>query len=325
MNRREFITLFGGAATWPLAARAQQPAMPVIGYLTGGSNDPAFVRIFLQGLGKTGFVDGKNVVIEYRSANGQYDRLPSLATELIHRQVDVIATPGSNAAALAAKAATTTIPIVFGTADDPIKLDLVTSFARPEGNVTGVYFFSVQLVAKQLALLHELVPNAKQIAVLANPANAANIESMLGEISKAAAAIELQIHVLRASTIGEIDMAFAGLSRLRADALFVAPDNFFVSRRVQFSTLAARYAIPACYFSRSFVEAGGLMSYGTDREEMFHQVGDYTGRILRGAKPRDLPVVQSTKFEFVINLTTARALGLDVPPTLLTITDEVIE
>jgi putative ABC transport system substrate-binding protein len=327
MKRREFITLIGGAAAWPLAARAQQPAPPVVGCLDAGSADAAAdrVRAFRKGLSETGYVEGQNVAVEYYWLEGQYDRLPALMADLVRRHVAVIATPASRTAARAAKAATATIPIVFGVGEDPVKLGLVASLARPGGNATGFNFFGTEMVAKRLGLLHELVPKAVRVAVLVNPANAATTESTLREMQEAAPTIGLQIQILNATTIGEIDAAFAALARDRPDALFVAGDGFFVGRRAQFVTLAARDRIPAAYWDRDIVAAGGLMSYGTDRADTWRQVGVYTGRILKGAKPADLPVVQSTRFEFVINRGTARALGIEVPPTLLAIADEVIE
>jgi putative ABC transport system substrate-binding protein len=326
MRRRRFIALLGGAAAaWPLVARAQQPAMPTIGYLdaTSSSADPR-MQMFRQGLGEAGFVEGRDVAIAYRSANGRYDRLPGLAADLVRHQVTVIAAP-STPAALAAKAATTTIPVVFGVADDAVSLGLVASLARPRGNVTGIDFLSVELVTKRLSLLHELVPKAVRFAVLVNPANAANTESMVRDISEAARSIGLQIQVLKAGTSGEIDTAFATLVREGAGALFVAPDAFFASRSVQFASLAARYAIPTAYFNREFVEAGGLMSYASDVADSFRLVGVYAGRILKGAKPADLPVMRSTKFELFVNLKTAKALGLEIPAGVLAIADKVIE
>ena len=329
MQRREFITLVGAtAATWPLAARAQQPAMPVVGFISGGSLDATarFTAAFRNGLKETGYVEGQNVTVEYHWLEGQYDRLPALVADLVSRQVAVIATPGSIPAALAAKAATATIPIVFGAPEDPVRLGLVASLARPGGNATGINFFVSEVVAKRLRLLHDLLPKAVRIAVLVNPGNTSSAEATLREVREAALTIGLQIQmIVNATTIGEIDAAFATLARERPDALFVAGDGFFTSRRGQFATLTARDRIPAAYAVRELVEAGGLMSYGTDLANMFHQVGVYTGNILKGAKPADLPVLQSTKFEFVINLQTARALGIEVPPGVISIADEVIE
>jgi putative ABC transport system substrate-binding protein len=327
VRRREFFTLLGGAAAWSLAARAQQLAMPVVGFVNGRTPEASvrLVGAFRKGLNDAGYVEGQNVTVEYHWLDGRYDRLPSLIADLVRRRVAVIATPGTTVAALAAKAATTTIPIVFGVSDDPVKLGLVASLARPGGNTTGINFFASEIVAKRLGFLHELVPKAVRIAVLVNPANAPTAETTLRAVPEAARAIGLQIQVLNASTGREIETAFITLVRDRADALFVAPDNFFSSRRVQFATLAARYGIPASYSNREAVEAGGLMSYGADNLDMFRQAGVYTGQILNGAKPTDLPVLQSTKFEFVINLQTARALGLEVPNALQLIADEVIE
>jgi putative tryptophan/tyrosine transport system substrate-binding protein len=327
MRRREFITLVGGTAVaWPFVARAQQPAMPVVGFVRVGSADASarFGAAFRKGLNETGYAEGQNVTVEYHWVEGQYARLPALMADLVRRQVAVIATPG-NQPSLAAKAATATIPIVFGVGDDPVRLGLVASLARPGGNATGINFFLVEVAAKRLRLLHDLVPKAVRIAVLVNPANASSAEPTLRDVQKAAPAIGLQTQILNATTIGEIDAAFATLARERADALFVAGDAFFASRAVQFATLTARDRIPATYSLRDYVAAGGLMSYGTDFADSFRQVGVYTGNILRGAKPADLPVVQSSKFEFLINLQTARALGIEVPPGVLSIADEVIE
>jgi len=327
MRRREFIALLGGtAATWPLAARAQQPAMPVVGLIRDGSADGSarFVAAFRKGLNENGYVDGQNVTVEYHWLEGQYDRVPALMADLVRRRVAVIATPGV-VPSLAAKAATATIPIVFGVGADAVRLGLVASLARPGGNATGINFFNGEVIAKQLRLLHDLVPKAVRVAVLVNPTNAAIAELTLREAQEAAPTIGLQIQILNASTIGEIDAAFATLARERPDALFVAGDAFFLERRVQFATLAARDRIPSTYAARELVAAGGLMSYGTDIADMFHQVGVYTGTILKGAKPADLPVLQTTKFEFVINRTTAKALGLTIPASVLSIADEVIE
>jgi putative tryptophan/tyrosine transport system substrate-binding protein len=328
MRRREFITLLGGAAAaWPLAARAQQPELPVVGVIDGGSADASarWVIRFRKGLNETGYVEGKNVTVEYHWLEGQYDHLPALMADLVRRRVAVIATPASPPAALAAKAATATIPIVFGVGDDPVKLGLVASLARPGGNATGINFFQQEVVAKRLRLLHDLVPKAVRVAVLVNPGNALIAESTLRDVQQAAPTLGLQIQILKASTIGEIDAAFATLAREHPDALFVAPDVFFASRRMQFATLAARDRIPAAYTNPDYIAAGGLMSYGTDVADTYHQVAVYTGSILKGAKPADLPVLQSTKFVFAINLQTARALGIEVPPGLLAIADEVIE
>jgi putative ABC transport system substrate-binding protein len=327
MRRREFITLLGGAAAWPFAARAQQPAMPLVGFINGGSPDAAtsFGAAFRKGLAETGYVEGQNVTVEYHWLDGRYERLPSLMAELVRRRVDVIATPGATPAALAAKAATTTIPIVFGVAEDPVKLGLVASLAKPGANATGINFFAQEIVAKRLGLLHELVPKAVRVAVLVNPANAFTAETTVQAMPEAARAIGVQIRVLKASTSREIEAAFASFMTEPADALFVAADGFFNSRRVQFATLAARQAIPTAHANRQAVEAGGLMSYGTDIADMFRQVGAQTGQILKGAKAAELPVLQSTKFDFVINLQTARALGIEVPNSVQSLADEVIE
>jgi putative tryptophan/tyrosine transport system substrate-binding protein len=325
MKRRELITLLGGAmAAWPLAARAQQPAMPVVGFVNAGSSDAPLAAAFRKGLNEAGYVEGQNVTVEYHWLEGQFDRLPALMADLARRRIAVIATPAGNAAALAAKAATTTIPIVFGVGEDPVKLGLVASLARPGGNATGINFLTGELTTKRLALLHELVTKAIRISVLVNPANIASTES-IRDIPEAARAMGLQIQVLNASTSREIEAAFATLVHDRADALYVAGDVFFTSRRVQFVTLAAHHRIPASYASREAVEVGGLMGYDTDRAGMYRQVGTYTGQILKGAKPADLPVLQSTKFELVINMQTARALGIEVPNSLQLLANEVIE
>ena len=327
MNRRSFITLFGGAAvTWPLAARAQQPAMPVIGFLHPTSPDTASDRLrgFRQGLKDAGYVEGENVTIDYRWADGQNDRLPALAAELTRQRVAVIATVG-NVPAFAVKAATTRIPIVFAVAEDPVMLGLVASLSRPGGNLTGVNVFNAELTAKRLELLRELVPAAARVAVLVNPVNARTTAATLRDIEPAARTMGLQIQVINASTSREINAAFATFVRERPDALFVDPDPFLTSRRVQLVHLATLHKVPAAYPARDYAEAGGLMSYGSNNRETLRQMGVYAGSILKGAKPADLPVVQSSKFELVINAETARMLGLAVPPTLLSTADEVIE
>src|SRR5215510_12434960 len=329
MRRREFIAALGGsAAAWPLAARGQQPATPVIGVLNTQSLEEFMGRLlrgFRQGLKEAGFVEGENVAIEYRWAENQMDRLPALAAELVHRRVTVINTSGGFVVAFAAKAATTTIPIVFGVPEDPVRLGLVASLARPGGNLTGINFLNVELVAKGLEILRELVPAATRVAVLINPANATNAETTLSAAETATRAMGLQIQTLKASTNLEINAAFATLIRERPDALFVGSDAFFNSRRLQLANMAARHAIPMSSVSRDIAEAGGLMSYGTNILDVYRHVGVYTGRILKGAKPEDLPVVQSSKFELVINQQTARMLGLTVPDKLLVAADEVIE
>jgi putative ABC transport system substrate-binding protein len=325
IGRREFITLLGGAAAWPLAARAQQPAMPVIGYLGAGSSatNASTTATFRQTLAGAGYVEGRNVAIEYRFAEGKYDRLPALAAELVRRPVAVIVAV-TTPAALAAKAATTTIPIVFIAAEDPVKVGLVANLARPGGNVTGGSILFAELGPKQLGLLREIVPTAVRIGLLVNPSNV-NAADLTKDLTAAGAAMGVQIELVQASNILEIDAAFASLVRKRVDALVVGTDSFFFNRRLQLATLATRHAIPAVSNTREYAEAGGLMSYGTSLVEAFRQVGVYTGRILQGAKPADLPVVQSSKFEFVINLSTAKALGLEIPPMLLARADEVIE
>jgi putative ABC transport system substrate-binding protein len=324
IGRREFISaLCGSASMRPLATRAQQPAMPVIGFLHSASDTlPEVLLGFRQGLKDTGFVEGENLAVVYRWAENQMDRLPELVAELVHRQVAVLVTVG-NATTLAAKA-TTTIPIVFNVNEDPVRLGLVASLARPGGNLTGTNFFSGELAAKQLALLRELVPAAARVAVLVNPTGP-TVETTLRDLEPAARAMGLQIQVLNASTSREIDGAFATLGRERRDALFVGPDPFFTSRRVQMVQMAARYMVPAIYALREFAEIGGLMSYGSSITDARRQLGVYVDRILKGAKPADLPVVQSSKLDLVINHQTARMLGLQIPDTLLARADEVIE
>jgi putative ABC transport system substrate-binding protein len=312
-----------------LAARGARTAASdaVIGFINGGAPDNSveYVTAFRKGLNESGYVEGQNVTVEYHWLKGQYDRLPALAADLVHRQVAVIATPGFTVGALAAKAATVTIPIVFDVAEDPVRLGLVASLSRPGGNATGINHFSNELVTKRLQLLHDLVPKAVLIAALVNPTNAANTEPTLRAVQEAAPTIGLQIDILNATTTGEIDAAFATFARKRPDALFVGPDAFFVSRKVQFVNLTARARIPATYGLRDYVAAGGLMSYGADFTDSFRSAGVYVGNILKGAKPADLPVLQATKFEFAINLQTARALGIEVPSGLLSIADKVIE
>jgi putative ABC transport system substrate-binding protein len=326
--RREFITLLGGtAAGWPLAARAQQPTMPVIGFVNGGSaqGSAANALAFQNGLGDSGYVDRRNVLVEYHWLEGQYENLPALMADLVRRKVAVIATPGSNPATVVAKAATSTIPIVFGVSDDPVKLGLVASIARPGGNATGINWLLSEVTTKRLGLLHEMVPRAVRLAVLVNPGNASTAEATLNDVSEAGRPLGLQIQVYNAGNSREIQAVFTALAREPKDALFVGPDGFFNSRRVQFAVLAARQGIPASYAGREHVEAGGLMSYGTSAEDMFRRAGIYVGQILKGANPAELPVIQSTKFALTINLQTASALGLEVPPTLLARADELIE
>jgi putative tryptophan/tyrosine transport system substrate-binding protein len=327
MNRRRVIMLLGGAAVaWPLAARAQQPAMPVVGFLSPmapGSSEHV-LHAFRRGLAESGRIEGQNVAVDYRLASG-FDRFPELAADLARRQVSVIAASGT-AAAVAAKAATQTIPIAFIAAEDPVKLGLVASLARPGGNATGINFFTAEVNAKRLGLLRELLPAARKVAILINPTNPINMRSALAELEQAARDLSLQIDIVNASTIHEIDAAFAALARERPDALLVAPDGFFTSRRVQLAALAARHAVPTSFSVRDYVEAGGLMSYGASLTDAHRQLGVISGRILKGIKPEDLPVEQSTKFEMVINAQIARMLGLTVPDSLLLArADEVIE
>jgi putative tryptophan/tyrosine transport system substrate-binding protein len=327
MKRREFIALFGGTAiTWPLTARAQQSAMPTIGFLNAASpqNYKRPLSAFLKGLGETGYVDGQNVAIEYRWANDQYDRLAALAADLVNRQVSVIAAT-TTPAALTAKAATTTIPIVFETAGDPVQLGLVASLNQPGGNVTGITQLTVGLVPKELELLHELVPAAHVMALLVNQANPTVAETETSELLSAAKTLGLELHVLNASTESDFDAAFAKVIQLRAGGLVIATDILFTSHSAQLAMLAARHAVPAVYKGREFAASGGLMSYGSDITDSYRLAGVYTGRILKGDKPADLPVQQATKIELIINLKTAKALGINVPNTLIGRADEVIE
>jgi ABC-type uncharacterized transport system substrate-binding protein len=323
MKRREFITLLGGTVTWPVGARAQPP-MPVIGFMNSGFVQPSIQAAFHGGLNEIGYVEGRNVTVDYRYAEGHYDRLPALVADLIRRQVAVLGAFGGVHTAIAAKAATATIPIVFANGSDPIKFGLVASLNRPGGNITGVSFFTAELEGKRLGLLHELVPRAAAIAALVNPTNA-NADDQSRELKDAARTLGLELHILNAVSEGEIDKSFATLAQTRAGALLVASDPFFFGRRQQLIALAARHAVPAIYEWRAFAEAGGLMSYGTNQAEAYRQAGIYAGRILKGEKPSDLPVVQTTKFELIINLTAAKVLGLDMPPGLSARADEVIE
>src|SRR5262245_22752484 len=327
MRRREFITLLGGAAAWPLVVSAQQPTIRTVGFLglASFSTDAEYLQAFRQSLRGAGYVEGENVAIEYRTAEDQYERLPALAAELVRRRVDIIITVHGPAVTRAAMAATSTVPIVFIVSDDPVRLGLVASIARPGGNVTGINFVSGELVAKRLEILRELVPGAARVAVLVNPNNAAQTEATLKNIEPAARAVGWEIEVLAANTSGEIDAAFATLARKPVQALFVGSGAWMTSRRVQLVQLAARHAVPATYPGRQYVEIGGLMSYGANLKEAWLQLGAYTGRILNGVRPADLPVLQSSKFELVVNHQTARMLGLTVPLQVLTGADEVIE
>jgi putative ABC transport system substrate-binding protein len=326
MKRREFITLLGGAAAWPLAARAQQLTPPVIGFLEIRSPETITERLraFRQGLKETGYVEGENIAIDYRWAE-QMERLPELAAQLVRRQVAVIVTTAGFATAVAAKGATTTIPIVFGVSDDPVKHGLVASLARPGGNLTGVNLLSTELTAKRLDLLREMLPRASRIAVLVNPANTVNTQTTLREVEAAGRALGFQTQIVNAGTSREIDMAFAAFTRERPDAVFLGQDAFFNGRRLQLANWAARHALPMTAGSRDICEVGGLMSYGSNIVDTYRQQGVYVGRILKGAKPADLPVEQSAKFELVINAQTARILGIEIPSTLLARADEVIE
>jgi putative tryptophan/tyrosine transport system substrate-binding protein len=325
MRRREFIALLGGAAAWPPAARAQQPTVPAIGFLDTRSPEMVTDRLvaFRRGLKEAGYVEGENVAIVYRWAENRLDRLPALAAELVHRQVALIAVTNPSSAT-AANAATTSIPIVFLVAEDPVRLGLVASLARPGGHITGINFLNVELSAKRLDLLHQLVPGAARVAVLVNPTNPTT-ERILRDVGVAGPSIGVQIQAFHVSTGRQIDETFTSFLSERPDAIFVGLDQFLVSRRVQLVNLAARYAIPATFPTREFTEIGGLMSYGTDLLDAYRQLGIYCGRILNGMNPADLPVMQSSKFELVINSQTARMLGLTVPPTLLAVADEVIE
>ncbi len=326
IHRRDFITLLGGvAAASPLAARAQQSMLPLIGFIESGAADEDRARAFRAGLGRAGYVDGQNVMIESHWLQGQTRQLPDLISDLVRRRAAGIAALGSPQIAISAKAATDKIPIVFSIGEDPVNLDLVASLNRPGGNVTGFNFLNTEVLAKRLSLLHDLVPKAVEIAFLVSPGTRAGSEAYLGRLQDAARGLGLRIRVINASTSSEIDDAFAKFARERPDALYVGPNAFFTGRRVQLAGLAARERIPASYASSEIVAAGGLMSYGTDIKDSYRQAGAYLGSILKGAKPADLPVMQATKFELVINLQTAKTLGLDVPPTLLAIADDVIE
>jgi putative ABC transport system substrate-binding protein len=332
MRRRQFITLLGGGAAWPLAARAQQPraqqaALPLIGFVSGRAREDStrYGDAFRKGLSETGILEGQNAAVEYHWLDGHYDQVRSLMADLVRRRVAVIASPGSTPATLAAKAETKTVPIAFGVSDDPVKLRLAASLARPAGNATGFNFFAAEVISKVLGLLHQLVPKAVRIAVLVNPTNAAIAESTLRDIREAAPALGLQVQPFEAGSIRQIEAAFGMMVRERTEALFIGPDALLISRRVQLAILAARHGIPTAGITSEAVEIGQLMSYGTDLVDMYRQVGTYTGRILKGAEPAEMPVQQSTKFDFAINASTAKTLGLDIPPSLLAVADEVIE
>jgi putative tryptophan/tyrosine transport system substrate-binding protein len=327
VRRREFITLVGCAGVWPVAARAQQPALPIVGFVHGGAARafPGRIAAFRVGLSEAGYIEGQNVLIEYHWLEGHFERLPAVMTDLVQRRVAVITTPGSTPASLAAKAATAAIPIVFGVSEDPVALNIVSSLSRPGGNATGINFFVTEIDAKRFALMHELLPKATRFAVLINPADVTASAATSKALKEAARTLGLDLLFFDASTPAGIDAAFAAFVRERPDALFIAPEGFFASRAVQFVTLTARDRMPASFATREMVEAGLLMSYGVNLADTFRQVGNYVGRILKGEKPADLPVLQPTKFELVINLQTARALAIDVPATLLARADEVIE
>jgi putative tryptophan/tyrosine transport system substrate-binding protein len=327
VKRRVFIMLAGSAAAWPHVARAQQPAIPVVGFIHGGAADAFTNRIaaFRAGLSEAGYVEGQNVVVEYHWLEGHFERLPMVLADLIQRRVAVIATPGSTPASIAAKAATATIPIVFGVGENPVALGIVASLAHPGGNATGINFFVNEIDAKRLGLMHELLPTAKHFAVLVNPADATSATVTSKALKEAASTLGLDMVLFNASTPVEIDAAFAAIARERSDALFIASEGFFASRASQFATLAVRDRIPASFATSEMVEAGLLMSYGVNLADTFRQVGNYVGRILKGEKPADLPVQQSTTFQFTINMRTAKTLGLEVPPMLLSRADEVIE
>jgi putative tryptophan/tyrosine transport system substrate-binding protein len=327
IRRRAFITLIGGAAAWPLAAQAQQPTMPLVGFLCDSSPEANadLSAAFRKGVNEAGFIEGRNVAIEYRWAGGQLDRLPALAADLVRRQVAVIAAAGTTATVFAAKEATATIPIVFNVGFDPVKAGLVAALNKPGGNITGITTLNTQLGSKWVGLMHELLPSAKRFAVLINPEVRMNTVDLVTDVQAAAAAVGLQIEVVSASTSSELEMALPGVVQKQASALMIAPDAMFLDRRARLATLALRDGVPAIYVNRAFPEAGGLMSYGSDWTDTFRQAGVYVGRILKGERPADLPVQQQTKFDFVINLKTARALGLQIPDRLLALADEVIE